>query len=93
MKEKKFQLGLLPKLIIGVIAGIIIGTFAPEVLMRGVITVIDIFGNYLNFIVPLIILAFVVTGISDLGSGSGKILGFSVFMSYGSTVLWELWHI
>ena len=88
MKEKKFQLGLLPKLIIGVIAGIIIGTFAPEVLMRGIITVIDIFGNYLNFIVPLIILAFVVTGISDLGSGSGKILGFSVFMSYGSTVLW-----
>lgn len=88
MKEKKFQLGLLPKLIIGVIIGIIIGTFAPEVLMRGIITVIDIFSNYLNFIVPLIILAFVVTGISDLGSGSGKILGFSVFMSYGSTVLW-----
>ena len=88
MKEKKFQLGLLPKLIIGVIIGIIIGSFAPEVLMRGIITVIDIFSNYLNFIVPLIILAFVVTGISDLGSGSGKILGFSVFMSYGSTVLW-----
>lgn len=88
MKEKKFQLGLLPKLIIGVIIGIIIGSFAPEVLMRCIITVIDIFSNYLNFIVPLIILAFVVTGISDLGSGSGKILGFSVFMSYGSTVLW-----
>lgn len=89
MKEKKtFKLGLLPKLIIGVIAGILIGSFAPEVLMRGVITVIDIFSNYLNFVVPLIILAFVVTGISDLGNGSGKILGFSVFMSYGSTVLW-----
>ena len=89
MKEKKtFELGLLPKLIIGVIAGILIGSFAPEVLMRGVITVIDIFSNYLNFVVPLIILAFVVTGISDLGNGSGKILGFSVFMSYGSTVLW-----
>ena len=67
MKEKKtFELGLLPKLIFGVIAGILIGSFAPEVLMRGVITVIDIFSNYLNFVVPLIILAFVVTGISDL---------------------------
>ncbi|WP_300410308.1 dicarboxylate/amino acid:cation symporter [Lagierella sp.] len=83
-----FQLGLLPKLIIGVICGILIGSFAPLTIMRGINTIVQIFSNYLNFIVPMIILAFVVTGISDLGAGSGKILGFSVFMSYGSTILW-----
>ncbi|MDO5018024.1 MAG: cation:dicarboxylase symporter family transporter [Lagierella massiliensis] len=87
-KKNGFKLGLLSKLIIGVICGIIIGIIAPTIVMRGINTLVGIFSNYLNFIVPMIILAFVVTGISDLGSGSGKILGFSVFVSYGSTILW-----
>lgn len=89
MSEKKtFSMGLLTKLIIGVVVGIVIGSFAPLLFMRVVVTVVEIFSNYLNFIVPLLILAFVVTGISDLGKGSGRVLGFSVLISYGSTIFW-----
>ncbi|MDO5737634.1 MAG: dicarboxylate/amino acid:cation symporter [Eubacteriales bacterium] len=82
------RIGLLPRLLIGIVLGIILGLIAPQWLMRAIVTVTDLFGNYLNFIVPLIIVAFVVPGIADLGRGAGRVLGFSVFMSYASTVLW-----
>lgn len=85
---KKKGMGLLPKLIIGIIAGAILGMILPEVLMRVVNTFVGLFGNYLNFVVPLIIVAFVVPGIANIGEGAGKVLGFTVGLSYGSTVLW-----
>ncbi len=87
-KEKK--LGLLPKLLIGIVLGAVIGLFAPEVVGRIVKTFTGIFGNYLGFIVPLIIIGFVVRGIADISSGAGKLLSFSVFLSYFSTVLWGI---
>lgn len=87
-KEKK--LGLLPKLLIGIVLGAVIGLFAPEIVGRIVKTFTGIFGNYLGFIVPLIIIGFVVRGIADISSGAGKLLSFSVFLSYFSTVLWGI---
>lgn len=85
---KKFDMSLLIKLAIGIVVGILIGLYAPEVVLRVIATLRDLFGNYLNFIVPLIIVAFVIPGIADLGQGAQKVLGFSVFMSYFSTILW-----
>lgn len=85
---KKYDFSLLIKLAIGIIVGILIGLFAPEVILRIVATFEGLFSNYLNFVVPLIIVAFVIPGIADLGGGAQKVLGFSVFMSYFSTVLW-----
>ena len=89
MKEKK-ELGLLPKLAIGIVVGIILGIIFPESLMRIVTTFTSLFGNYLNYVVPLIIIGFVVPGIADIGKGAGKLVGFTVFLSYASTVAWAI---
>jgi Na+/H+-dicarboxylate symporter len=89
MEEKK-GLGLLPKLIIGIVLGIIIGIVVPKSLMRIITTFTSLFGNYLNFVVPLIIIGFVVPGIADIGKGAGKLVGFTVFLSYASTVIWAI---
>ncbi len=45
-----------------------------------------IFGGFLNFIVPLIIIGFIAPGIAKLGKGSGKLLGFATVIAYTSTI-------
>lgn len=82
-----FKLGLLPRLIIAIILGILIGAYMPESVTRFVVTLSSIFGKFLGFVIPLIIVGFVAPGIGDLGRGSGKILGITVLIAYGSTIL------
>ena len=84
-KDEKFKIGLIPKLLIGVIAGIAIGSFCSMEICRAVVTLSSIFSSYLKFIIPLMIFAFVTTGIADLSQGAGKLLGVTVLMAYGST--------
>jgi len=79
--------GLLLKLISGIILGVIIGLSKIELLIELFLTFNNIFGSLLTFTVPLIILAFITNGIADLGSGSRKLLGITVMLSYGSSVL------
>ncbi len=45
-----------------------------------------IFGGFLNFVVPLIIIAFIAPGIAKLGKGSGKLLGVATVIAYISTI-------
>ena len=85
MSEKK--LGLVPKLIIGIIVGIILGSYAPTPLNRFIITLSTIFSAFLKFIIPLMILAFVTMGIADLSQGAGKLLAATAGISYGSTLV------
>lgn len=83
----KFKFGLLPRIITAIILGVLIGSVAPEKLVRVFATFTSIFGNFLNFVVPLIILGFIAPGIAKLGKGSGKLLGISTIVAYGSTIL------
>ncbi len=46
----------------------------------------SIFGGFLNFVVPLIIIAFIAPGIAKLGKGSGKLLGLATVFAYISTI-------
>jgi Na+/H+-dicarboxylate symporter len=82
----KKSIGLLPRLILAIIAGVLIGAYTPEVVVRSVVTLSTIFGNFLNFVIPLIIIGFVAPGIGDLGQGAGKILGLTVVIAYVSTI-------
>lgn len=84
--SKKFSIGLLPRLILAIILGIIMGAYAPETIVRLLVTLSSIFGNFLGFVIPLIIIGFVAPGIGDLGKGSGKILGLTVVAAYFSTI-------
>ncbi len=81
------KLGLLPRLIIAIIVGIVLGLFAPEVIVRILVTFNGLFGNFLNFVIPLIIVGFVVPGIADLGNTAGKLLAITAGIAYLSTVL------
>ncbi|WP_203334305.1 dicarboxylate/amino acid:cation symporter [Planococcus beigongshangi] len=83
----KIKFGLLPRIIVAIALGVLIGSFAPENLVRVFATFTAIFGNFLNFVVPLIILGFIAPGIAKLGKGSGRLLGVSTMVAYGSTVL------
>lgn len=80
------KLGLLPKLIIGIILGIIIGSTQIEILTRILITFSGIFGQFLGYIIPLLIIGFIVPGIAELGDQAGKLLGVTAGIAYLSTI-------
>ena len=87
MTAEKKKLGLISKLLIGIIAGALIGLFLPEVLVRILVTVSSIFSLFLKFVIPFIIVSFVICGIADLTQGAGKLLGITTAIAYGSTIL------
>ncbi|MEW9093783.1 MAG: dicarboxylate/amino acid:cation symporter [Clostridiaceae bacterium] len=85
--SKKFKLGLIPKIIMGIALGVILGKFFPEAIIRIFVTFSSIFGNFLGFIIPLLILGFVTAGIAELGTDAGKLLGITVGISYAFTLI------
>lgn len=93
MEKQKKKLGLLPKLLIAIVLGLIVGTVcqsmgdAGELIIQIGATYNSIFGNLLNFCIPLIIIGFVIPGIADLGEGAGKTLAQTTGVAYLSTVI------
>lgn len=87
MDKKKFKLGLLPKLVIAIIVGILFGQFLPEWFCRVVVTASTTFSTFLSFVIPLMILAYVTMGIANLKNGAGKLLLITVILAYGSTLI------
>lgn len=87
--KKRFTLGLVPRIIIAIIVGVIIGqlSFVPEAFIRVIVTFSTLFSSFLNFIIPLMIVGLVVKGISDLTEGAGKLLGITVGTAYLSTIV------
>ena len=83
----KFKIGLLPKVIIAIIAGIVASMFFPMWGVRIFVTISSIFSDFLSFIIPLIILGLVAPGIADLGKGAGKLLAITALIAYGSTIV------
>lgn len=83
----KKKIGLVPKLIMGIIAGILIGQFAPEFLVKVLVTASGLFSSFLKFVIPFIIIGFVTAGIADLATGAGKLLGVTTGIAYGSTII------
>lgn len=81
------KLGLLPKLILGIIIGIVLGKMKVLFIVQLLATFNGLFGNFLGFVIPLIIIGFVAPGIGDLGGNAGKLLGVAVLVAYGSTIV------
>ena len=87
MKRFKIgKIGLLPRVIIAIIVGIICGSFFPEWAVRCFITFNSIFSNFLSFLIPLIIVGLVTPAIADIGKGAGKLLLITALIAYGDTV-------
>lgn len=83
---KKIKINLLCKLILAIIIGIGIGLLKIVPLIRIMVTFSGIFGNFLQFVIPLIIIGFVTPGIGELGKKAGKILGITTLLAYVSTL-------
>ena len=85
-KNSKTKIGLLPRIIIAIILGIVFGLFMPKSVVRVFVTFNGIFSNFLQFLIPLIIIGLVTPAISDIGKGAGKLLLITVVIAYCDTV-------
>jgi len=86
---KRIKLGLVTKLLIAIILGIIFGQldFLPDIIIQIPVTISSLFSSVLSFIIPLMIIGFVVVGIADLTQGAGKLLGLTTVLAYASTLI------
>ena len=80
------RLGLLPRIIIAIAAGIILAQFFPDWLSRIFVTFNAIFSAFLGFLIPLLIVAFVAPAIADIGRGAGKMLVVTMAIAYFATI-------
>lgn len=78
---------LIVKLFVGIGFGILIGLYSPDLVLRFMETIKVLFGNFLNFFIPFIVVFFVASGIVGLGSQSGRITGYTLGIVYISTLL------
>ena len=84
MKKAKF--GLLSRVVLAIVLGIALGSFVPAPFVRGVNTVVALIGQFIKFLVPLIIVGLVAPAIAETGRGAGKLLLATVAIAYGSTL-------
>lgn len=83
----KLKFGLLPRVILGIVMGIAFGFFLPDWATRIALTFNAIFGNFLGFIIPLLILGLVAPGIADLGKNAGRLLAVTAVLAYAFTLI------
>ena len=83
---KKPKISILVKVLIAIAAGIVFGQFLPDGIVRIFVTFNSLFGNFLSFAIPLIILGLITPAIGDLGKGAGKLLLLTALIAYGSTL-------
>ncbi|MGG1240397.1 cation:dicarboxylase symporter family transporter [Bacillus sonorensis] len=76
------EFGLLPRIITAIVLGVIIGSFAPLWFVKTAATFNDMFGNFIQFVIP-----FIIPGIGQIGRGAGKILGITAGIAYASTII------
>ena len=90
MIDLKLRIGLLGRIIIAIAFGILLGSIVPESqnwIVRTFVTFNTVFGQFLGFAIPLIILAFIIPGIGELGKGAGKLVGLTALIAYVSTII------
>lgn len=79
-------MNLIVKLLIGITLGIAVGYVAPIPLVQSVLTLKVLFGQFLSFVIPLLIFCFIAEGIANLRVNAGKMLGATTGLAYASTL-------
>lgn len=82
MIEKLKKHSLLIKIILAIILGICVGIYLPQSISTFFIEISDFLQKLIGFLVPLIVIGFVVSGISALKNSSGKLLSLALGLSY-----------
>jgi len=81
------KLPLLPRVIIAIALGVLLGQVLPLGVVKIFVTLNAIFGQFLGFMIPLIIVGLVTPAIADIGNGAGRMLLVTVAIAYVDTVL------
>ena len=83
---KKIKGGLLTKIVLAILSGILCGMFFPMWAARIMATFNSIFSNLLGFVIPILILGLVAPSIAELGRGAGRLLAITALLAYLFTV-------
>ena len=82
----KFKFGLLPRVVLAIALGVACGFFLPGWATRIALTFNAIFGQFLGFAIPLLILGLVAPGIADLGRNARRLLALTAALAYAFTL-------
>jgi len=80
------KLGILPRIIIAITLGLLLGMVFPAVVVRIFVTFSSLFASFLFFCIPLIVVGLVAPGIADLGKSAGRLLAITTIIAYGATL-------
>lgn len=83
---KKILSSLIFQLLLAVVAGLVIGSFADVSVMKIALAVKQVGGQVIFFLVPLIIFGFVSLSIARLNSNASKVLLFTFALAYVSSI-------
>lgn len=87
MKIKAFHFPIIAHVFFAMIAGILTGLFMPAWYVRIFVTFNEFFGQFIGFLVPLIILALVSAAIANTEKNAGKMLTITLVIVFASTIL------
>ena len=82
----KIKVGIVGRLFIAMAVGAVIGHFAPDCVMRALNSFGALFGQFIKFFVPFIIIGLVTPAIAETGKGAGKLLLMTMGIAYASTL-------
>lgn len=83
----RLKIGLLPRIILAIILGIVLGNVFTLPWVKVFITFNAIFSQFLGFMIPLIIVGLVTPAIAEIGRSAGRLLLITVAIAYIDTVM------
>lgn len=75
------------KLLLGIVIGIVLGLVVPTGVMSVIVSLKNLLGQVINFVVPLIVIGFIAPSITKLGSNASRMLGVALVLAYVSSIL------
>ena len=81
------KIGLLPRIVIAIALGVLMGNVLPEGVVRVFVTFNLVFSQFLGFLIPLIIIGLVAPAIADIGRSAGRLLLLTVGLAYADTII------
>lgn len=80
------RISLLGKILIAIVSGIGLGYLVPQSVVRVFVTFNLFFGEFLAFAIPLIVVGLVTVAIADIGKNAGRMLFYTLLLSYSMTL-------
>lgn len=80
------KIGLLPRILLAIVLGVLLGQVLSEGWVRVFTTFNGVFGQFLGFLIPLIIIGLVTPAIADIGRTAGRLLLITVGIAYLDTI-------